>query len=99
MKHTVIVDGHHDYDISVKKRKRGIKYKMTVSKKSEFSNSLIDDKIFSVVDDGNQIKFSKKLGNSFRYDQFFEMKILLDFIFQIDKEMAPEFEIYKNKNK
>lgn len=75
----VLCDGEHEYNIFEKENKKGHRVLVLKYSDAEFWNSSIRGKtVLTLTDTGNGIKLSKNI-KSLGYDDFAEIRILMNF--------------------
>ena len=87
MKRTFIImdtaneDGYrHDYDVTVELTDDGTLYTMYRSKNNYWDESVRGEKVMSILDDGDGITISPKVGKNLDYAETAELFALLSFI-------------------
>ena len=77
----------YEYDITVEETDNGIKTTLFNSSSAIWSESVKGKEIISMLNDGNDIKFSHKLGKKLDYAELAELRLLLIFENGIDTEL------------
>jgi hypothetical protein len=77
----------YEYDITVEETDKGIKTTLFKSSSSVWSESAKGEETLSMLNDGNGIKFSHKIGKKLNYNELTELRLLLDFENDIDTEL------------
>ena len=81
-------ENSYEYDVHVSETDQGTKYELFRSQNDIWTSP--GESILSVVDDGNGIKFSKKIGKRLEYDFMVEVRLLLSVIAHIDCESGSQ---------
>jgi hypothetical protein len=97
-KHAIIAEGKHEYDITVHQTEEGTSYEMRYSDSSIWTSHTRGEHILSATDHGNGIKFTEKIRRSMDYDVFTELKVFMDFVFQYDGNIGPDYQVYSLSN-
>ena len=74
----------HDYTIFCKKIKKGILYELYISPKEDWAEDYKNEKVLSIVDNGNGYKISYHIGKNIEYHKMVELYVLLSFIQHYD---------------
>jgi hypothetical protein len=77
----------YEYDITVEETDNGIKTTLFNSSSSVWSESAKGKEILSMLNDGNGIKFSHKIGKKLNYSELAELRLLLNVENAIDIEL------------
>jgi hypothetical protein len=80
----IIADGKHEYVITVIKTDESTSYEMRYSNGDQWNEWTKGEHIFSATDHGNGIKFNEKIKSSMEYDNFTELRLLMQFINNYD---------------
>jgi hypothetical protein len=88
-------DGKHDYDITVFEAESSKSYQMSYSNGSQWTEHTRGEHILTATDHGNGVRINEKIGKNIDYDKLTELKIMLDFIYKYDDNIAPSYEIYE----
>ena len=97
MKYAIMIDGNHEYDITVIKTESSTSYEMRFSQGEQWTELARGEHILSATDHGNGIKFTEKFKKSFDYDKFYTLKIFMDFISQQEPKQST-IEFYQKIN-
>jgi hypothetical protein len=95
MKHYTLIntEGVHEYDMIVDKLRDGTMYTLKRSKNELWSNP--GEVIMEVSDDGDNIRFDKKISRTMNYCDFAELYIMMAFIKNYDTEMIQGYSVYE----
>jgi len=96
-KHVILADGNHEYDITVYQTDEGTSYEMRFSNSPIWTSHTRGEHILSATDHGNGIKFTEKIKRSMDYDNFTELKVFMDFIYQWGN-IGPDYKTYVETN-
>jgi hypothetical protein len=77
----------YEYDITVEETDNGILTTLFNSSSTIWSESVKGKEIISMLNDGNGIKFSYKIGKKLGYAEVAELRLLLNFENSIDTEL------------
>lgn len=91
--YAIITEGNHEYDITVIKTNDTITYEMCYTESLRWSSEFRGELILCATDDGNGIKFTKKIKRSMDYCSFNELGLFMEFINR-DGNISPEYNIY-----
>lgn len=81
-------ENSYEYDVTVTEVDSGTKYELFRSTNSVWTES--GESILSVVDDGNRIKFSEKLGKRLEYNFMVELRLILSVMSLVDCETGSQ---------
>ncbi len=73
-------NGRHEYDIHVKDTDRGTKYSLIRSQAGHWSDSVKGKTVVAILDNGDDMTFSKHITKHLGYDTAAELFILMSFI-------------------
>jgi len=80
-KHDVIEEDHKiTYHIYEQETDDGIKYTLIRSEHEEWSEDFRNTEVMSVLDDGNDVRFSYKIGKKLDYAELHELHIMIAFL-------------------
>ena len=88
--------GEHDYDITVVKTDKGKEYSIFNSKSTQWLSHAQGMLVLKMVDDGNGMKFSKKLPKKMEYHEVLALHILLSVERCLDPQI--KYQIIENKS-
>ena len=78
---------NHEYDIYTEITNEGVVYKMYASNSERWAEHYRGKLLLSIIDDGNEYKFSRKLPQKMDYNAGSELYVLLSFINSIEKSI------------
>lgn len=90
-------EGHHDYDVEVKKTNDLTVYTMKYSKSDFWYIDVRGTTIFTMIDDGNGIRFENKIKRKMDYFDFGNFSTFINFIMEKDPSFTSKYEILKSK--
>ena len=79
-------NGEHDYNVTVEKTDKGNEYSVFHSNGVQWRTPVKGDLILKMVDDGNGMKFSKKLPKKMEYHEVLALHILLS----VERKLDPQ---------
>jgi len=91
----ILADGKHEYDITVHKTTESTSYEMSYSNADQWSECTKGEHILSATDNGNGIQFTEKIKRSMDYDNFTELRIMMEFIQNYDGNISADYKTYK----
>jgi hypothetical protein len=94
----IIANGKHEYDITVTKTDESTSYEMRYSNGDQWTEWTKAEHILSATDHGNGIKFTEKIKRSMDYDNFTELRLLMQFINNYESNISQEYTTYKQIN-
>lgn len=89
-------NGEHDYNVTVEKTAKGKEYSVFHSNGEQWRTPVKGDLILKMVDDGNGMKFSKKLPKKMEYHEVLALHILLSVERCLDPQI--KYQIIENKS-
>jgi|NOAtaT_7_FD_contig_41_865726_length_1148_multi_3_in_0_out_0_2 hypothetical protein len=96
--YAILADGNHEYDITVHQTDESTSYEMRYSNSPIWSSHTRGEHILSATDHGNGIKFTEKIKRSMDYDNFTELRVLMNFIQDFDGNISQEYKTFKQIN-
>jgi len=81
-------ENSYEYDVHMSETEKGTKYELFRSQNGIWTSP--GESILSVVDHGNGIKFSEKIGKNLEYDFMIEVRLLLSVMAQVDGEAGTQ---------
>lgn len=90
-------EGHHDFDVEVKKSKDVTVYTMKYSKSDFWYEDIRGTEIFTMLDDGNGIQFENKIKRKQDYFNFGNFATFINFLTEKYPSFTTKYEILKSK--
>lgn len=87
-------NGEHDYNVTVIKTDKGKEYSIYNSDGEQWRTPAKGELILKMIDDGNGIKFDRKIGKKMDYHELLALHILLSVERKLDPQM--KYQVIEN---